>query len=104
MSSTENSPDNATYVEHLQTVQTRWNDALEAAGFDAALVAAGEARPYFLDDQAPVFRANPHLTQWFNGDDCEQSLLLVAAGQRPKLFFYQPDDYWHQPPQAPERL
>jgi Xaa-Pro dipeptidase len=104
MSSTDNTPDNAAYVQHLQIVQSRWNDALEATGFDAALVAAGHARPYFLDDQAPVFRANPHLTQWFNDDNCEHSLLLVAAGQRPRLFFYQPEDYWHQAPQAPDRL
>ncbi|MCZ6711960.1 MAG: Xaa-Pro dipeptidase [Gammaproteobacteria bacterium] len=104
MSSTDNTPDNAAYVAHLQIIQSRWNDALEAAGFDAALVAAGHARPYFQDDQAPVFRANPHLTQWFNDDNCEHSLLLVATGQRPRLFFYQPEDYWHQPPQAPDRL
>lgn len=104
MSSTDNTQDNAAYVEHLQIVQSRWNDALEAAGFDAALVAAGHARPYFLDDQAPVFRANPHLTQWFNDDHCEHSLLLVTAGQRPRLFFYQPEDYWHQAPEAPDRL
>jgi Xaa-Pro dipeptidase len=104
MISTDNTPDNAAYVQHLQIVQSRWNDALEAAGFDAALVAAGHARPYFLDDQTPVFRANPHLTQWFNDDNCEHSLLLVAAGQRPRLFFYQPEDYWHQAPQAPDRL
>jgi len=104
MINTDNSRDNAAYAAHLQTLQSRWNDALEAAGFDAALVAAGYARPYFLDDQAPIFRANPHFAQWFTDDQCEQSLLLIAAGQRPRLFFYQPEDYWHQPPQAPERL
>ena len=92
MSNTDTTQDNPAYVQHLQAVQSCWNDALEAAGFDAALVAAGHPRPYFQDDQSPVFRANPHLTQWLNDDQCEQSVLLVAAGCRPRLFFYQPED------------
>ncbi len=89
------------FADHLETLARRWEEALTFAGFEAAIVAAGMARNYFLDDQAPPFRANPHFAQWFPDEDCAGSALLIRAGERPRLFFYQPDDYWHQPPSTP---
>jgi len=90
------------YVDHVLTIQHRWESALEVAGFGAAIVTAGEPAPYFLDDQTPVFRNNPHLAQWFPDDDCELSALLVRPGKPPRLYFYQPADYWHLPPATPD--
>ena len=89
------------YTEHVATLTRRWRNALSNNAFDAALISAGARRDYFLDDQAPPFRANPHLAQWFDAGDCEHSMLLVRPGQAPRLYFYQPRDYWHQPPPLP---
>ena len=86
---------------HLQTLNGRWSHALEAAGFESVIVAAGAPRNYFLDDQSPPFRSNPHFTQWLPGEDCPHSALLIRPGERPRLYFYQPADYWHQPPVVP---
>ncbi|MEQ8861396.1 MAG: Xaa-Pro dipeptidase [Pseudomonadales bacterium] len=90
------------FADHLDTLQQRWHDALTFAGFDAAVVAAGEPRDYFLDDQAAPFRPNPHFAQWFPDADCAHAALLIHPGERPKLFFHQPRDYWHQPPAVPD--
>lgn len=90
------------FEEHLAELERRWAAALSFAGFDAALVAAGTPRAYFLDDQTPPFRPNPHFAQWYPERDCAHALLLVRPGQRPRLFFHQPRDYWHQPPEVPE--
>ncbi len=90
------------YAQHIDVLQQRWGDALSGNGFDAALIGAGARQNYFLDDQAPVFRANPHLAQWLEAAGCEHALLLVRPGQRARLFFYQPRDYWHQPPTPPD--
>lgn len=92
------------YRDHLRCIETRWHAALSATAFDAVLIAAGRSTPYFLDDQAPPFRANPHLAQWLATDDCEQSLLLIEIGKRSRLFFLQPQDYWHQPPPLPDQV
>lgn len=92
------------YRDHLRSIEARWHAALAATGFDAGLIAAGRSRPYFLDDASPPFRANPHLAQWLASDDCEHSLLLVEGGKRSRLFFYQPRDFWHQPPRLPEHV
>jgi Xaa-Pro dipeptidase len=92
----------STLDAHLAELAKRWSDALTGARLDAALVAAGAPRNYFLDDQAAPFRPNPHFAQWLPGFDCPQSLLLVEPARKPRLFFYRPDDYWHAPPQTPD--
>ncbi|MFU8816046.1 MAG: Xaa-Pro dipeptidase [Pseudomonadales bacterium] len=89
------------YEQHLQVLAERWAAALTFAGFDAAVVAAGEPHPYFLDDQAAPFRPNPHFAQWFPDRDCAHAMLLIRPGATPRLFFHQPRDYWHQPPALP---
>ena len=90
------------YRRHLQLLAPQWEAALEAEGFDAVLVAAGAPRNYLFDDHAPAFRPNPHFALWFPHGGCEHALLLIAPGQRPRLFFLQPDDYWHLPQEAPD--
>ena len=89
------------FSDHLGQLQTRWEHALEAAGFDMACVSAGAAENYFLDDQAPPFRPNPHFAQWFPDAASQHCELIVRPGQRPTLLFFQPADYWHAPPVTP---
>ena len=90
------------YGRHLEVLAARWADALAATGFDAVLLAAGAPRNYLFDDCAPPFRPNPHFAQWFPHGRCEHALLLIAPGERPRLFFPQPADYWHLPQRAPD--
>ncbi len=90
------------YQEHLEVLGERWRGALELAGFDAAVVAAGAPREYFLDDMPAPFRPNPHFAQWYPDPDCAHAALLIEPGKRPRLFFHQPRDYWHQPPSLPD--
>ena len=66
------------------------------------MVAAGAPRNYLFDDDAPVFRPNPHFALWFPHRRSEHALLLFAPGKPTKLFFLQPADYWHLPQQAPD--
>lgn len=86
---------------HLDQITKNWQDALAFAGFDAAIVTAGEARNHFLDDQAPALKLNPHFLQWCPSETAQGSALLIRPGTRPALFFLRPDDYWHQPPETP---
>ena len=90
------------YRRHLEALAPQWSAALEAGNFDAVMVAAGAPRNYLFDDNAPVFRPNPHFALWFPDGRCEHALLLLAPGERPRLFFLQPADYWHLPQQAPD--
>ncbi len=89
------------FESHLQHVSEQWQSALASAGFDAAIVTAGEPVNYFLDDQAPPQKVNPHFLQWCPDPTAIGSALLIRPGQRPCLYFLRPDDYWHQPPEVP---
>lgn len=94
--------DHAEYIEHIGTITAQWQQALAATGADAAVVPAGVAQMYFQDDQAPVFHPNPHFARFYPDDNCEQSVLLVRPGDRPKLYFHRPASYWYQPPTLPD--
>jgi Xaa-Pro dipeptidase len=92
----------AEYRDHVDRVQQHWEEALEAEGFERALIHAGSHLVSFLDDYEYPFRCNPHLLWWAPLLRHHDSALLVRHGERPKLYFYQPDDYWHTPPADPE--
>lgn len=90
------------YQKHIETVQGHWEQALSAEGFDAALIHAGSKLPSFLDDYEYPFRCNPQLLWWAPLMTQHDSALWVRPGRKAKLFYYQPDDYWHTPPADPE--
>ena len=89
------------YDAQVRTVTARWMEALELAGFDSAVIAAGSPRLYFQDDQSVTFRANPDFAQFVPTDSCMDACLLLRRGERPRLFFLAPEDYWHAPPVPP---
>ena len=90
------------YKAHVADLQQRWEKALEVEGFDAAVIHAGSKLESFLDDYEYPFRCNPHLLWWAPLIHHHDSVLLVRPGKQPKLYYYQPDDYWHLPPADPE--
>ena len=90
------------YGAHVAELQRRWETALQAECYDAALIHAGSKLVSFLDDYEYPFRCNPHLLWWLPLTHHHDSALLIRPGQRPKLFYYQPDDYWHLPPADPD--
>jgi Xaa-Pro dipeptidase len=90
------------YRAHVAELQQRWENALQAEGYDAALIHAGSKLESFLDDYEYPFRCNPHLLWWLPLTHQHDSVLLIRPGRRPKLYYYQPDDYWYTPPADPE--
>lgn len=90
------------YKAHVAELQKRWENALEKEGYEAVLIHAGSKLVSFLDDYEYPFRCNPHLLWWLPLTSQHDSALLVRQGRRPKLYYYQPDDYWYLPPADPE--
>ena len=90
------------YKAHVAELQQRWENALQAEGYDAVLIHAGSKLVSFLDDYEYPFRSNPHLLWWAPLTHHHDSALLIRPGKRPKLFYYQPDDYWYLPPSDPD--
>ncbi len=90
------------YKNHVAELQRRWERALRAEGYDAVLIHAGSKLASFLDDYEYPFRCNPHLLWWAPLTSQHDSALLIRPGKRPRLFYYQPDDYWYLPPADPD--
>lgn len=90
------------YKDHVEKLQLRWEKALQAEGYDAVLIHAGSKLASFLDDYEYPFRCNPHLLWWLPLTHHHDSALLIRPGRRPKLYYYQPDDYWYSPPADPD--
>ncbi|MDC8784622.1 Xaa-Pro dipeptidase [Roseateles koreensis] len=91
----------STYTQHLSHLQTRAELALARCGFDAMLIASGVEKFAFLDDRPYIFAPNPHFKHWLPLVNHPDSWLLIRPGHKPRLVYYQPDDYWHVPPADP---
>jgi Xaa-Pro dipeptidase len=89
------------YAEHLATLKARTATALERAGRDHLVVAAGKPRYEFLDDKPYPFAVNPWFKHWVPVTKAPGSWLVYTPAQKPKLIYLQPHDYWHVVPDAP---
>ncbi|MDI4632986.1 Xaa-Pro dipeptidase [Pelomonas sp. V22] len=89
------------YAQHIAQLQQRATNALARSGFDALAIASGIEKFAFLDDRPYLFQPNPHFKHWLPLNAHPNSWLLIRPGRKPLLVYYQPDDYWHVPPEAP---
>ncbi len=89
------------YARHLAELQRRSEDALARSGYDALAIASGIEKFAFLDDRPYLFQPNPHFKHWLPLTAHPHSWLLIRPGHKPRLVYYQPDDYWHVPPSDP---
>ncbi|MDJ0916643.1 MAG: Xaa-Pro dipeptidase [Woeseiaceae bacterium] len=90
------------YGAHLATVCKRYDHALQASGASHAVVFSGAAHPVFLDDTYYPFRAAANFVCWAPLNDLPLSYVVYTPGERPVLVYYQPHDYWHVVPGAPD--
>jgi Xaa-Pro dipeptidase len=89
------------FAAHLEAVRARTDAALAAHRYDGLVIYSGRPRDHFLDDHAPPYKANPHFLWWAPLADAPDSFIHYVPGQRPRLVFHQPADYWHKPPALP---
>src|SRR5690349_15802318 len=91
----------AEYGAHLAIMDRRLEEALVAAGFDGAVIFAGDEQVIFRDDQTYPFSSEPYFKQWVPLTHAPGSFLRLVPGQRPMLVFKQVEDFWFEPPEDP---
>lgn len=89
------------YPAHLQQVTAQAAEALARAKRDHLLIASGAQRYRFLDDMPYPFYVNPHFKHWLPLTAQPHCWISFAPGSKPTLIYYQPEDFWHVPPQNP---
>jgi Xaa-Pro dipeptidase len=92
----------ALYPDHIRSVCQRHDHALESAGASHALIFSGSPKIAFLDDASYPFKANPHFVSWAPLRHLPLSYIIYTPGEIPVLVYYQPHDYWHVVPGAPD--
>jgi Xaa-Pro dipeptidase len=94
-------PSMSTFKEHLAFVTRSADAALAKSGFDHLIIASGIEKMRFLDDTPYPFKPNPQFKYWVPLNQHPNSWIAYTPGRKPVLVYYQPDDYWHVPPSAP---
>lgn len=89
------------YPDHLATVRQRADAALERGGFDHLVVPSGSLHYQLFDDRDYPYAVNPQFKAWLPLTRNPGSWLVHTPGQRPKVIYLQPFDYWHVVPEAP---
>lgn len=84
------------YAAHFDTFCQRADAALAASGFDHLLIYSGGLHYGFLDDNPYAFKVNPHFKRWLPVTNNPQCLLVYVPGEKPRLAFYSPVDFWHK--------
>jgi Xaa-Pro dipeptidase len=92
----------ALYGAHLDEIKERHDRALERAGASHVVIYSGNPKRMFLDDNDYPFKANPHFVHWAPLTALPSSYIVYAPGETPILVYYQPRDYWHVVPGAPD--
>ena len=89
------------YAQHLEELHARTAVALERGGFEHLLIPSGTLLYQTFDDRDYPYAVNPQFKAWLPVTRAPGSWLVITPGQRPKLLFMQPHDYWHVVPEAP---
>ncbi len=89
------------FPQHLATMQAHAAEALRRGGFDHLAIPSGSLHYQVFDDRDYPYAVNPQFKAWLPLTQAPGSWLVVTPGQRPKLLFLQPHDYWHVVPEMP---
>lgn len=95
-------PDALLYARHVERRQREAEAALSECGYDRLLIHSGRPRYRFRDDHHPPFRAHPPFVSWAPLPWVADCLLEIRPGSIPRLWYCQPEDFWHLPPDDPE--
>lgn len=90
------------YPDHIQTIRSRHDEALERSGGRHVVIFSGAPRTVFLDDYDYPFKPNPHFVAWLPLTNTPYCYVVYTPGEMPILIYYQEKDYWHLPPANPE--
>ncbi len=89
------------YARHIEDRSAKLERLLGEFGYDTLLIHSGRPEMRLFDDQAPPFRAHAAFATWVPQPFAEDCLLEFRAGRKPRLWFYQPRDFWHLAPEPP---
>ena len=89
------------YPQHVSELQRRAAEALSRGGFEHLVVPSGTLHYHVFDDRDYPYAVNPQFKAWLPLVRNPGSWLVFTPGNKPKVIYLQPFDYWHVVPEAP---
>lgn len=89
------------FSEHIKKLQKIVQNTLETTFLNGLWLHSGKAKTLFLDDQNAPFKINPYFNYFFPYPQAENCWLFLDGNNKPKIYFYAPEDYWVSNPQIP---
>lgn len=86
------------FASHLEQKTKIYQEALLAGEYDRLIIASGYETLRYRDDLHNVFNTNPYFSEWLPLQNNPNCFLVIEPGQKPTLFRYLPNDYWHSAP------
>ncbi|MFQ3230153.1 Xaa-Pro dipeptidase [Reinekea sp.] len=90
------------YLQHLKTLQERYDALCVKHDLDAILIHSGGLTYYADDDLSHPFKPAPFAQQWLPYDVDPHTWILIQPGQKPVLYWPAKQDFWHVVPNAPK--
>ncbi len=94
----------ATYKNHVARMQQLHLHSMQKAQVEFLVIGSGRAQFHFLDDQHYPVKTNPLFKAWLpllRHVDC---YLIIAPNTKPKLLYFQEQDFWHKPAADPDEF
>lgn len=82
------------FSQHIARLQHVVQTLLEKSSLDGLWIYSGKAKILFLDDQSAPFKINPYFNYFFPYPQAENCWLFLDGKNKPKIYFYAPEDYW----------
>ncbi|WP_028670368.1 Xaa-Pro dipeptidase [Saccharospirillum impatiens] len=89
------------YSRHLATLMERYQQALEATGYDQVVISAGSLVMVAEDDRAYPFTPRAYAQQWLPYDVLPDTFIVFTPGDKPRLLWPARQDFWHITPTEP---
>ncbi len=90
------------YPAHIETLRARHDHALDNSGATHAVIFSGAPKTVFLDDYPYPFKAIAHFLGWLPLVQVPFSYIVYTPGEKPRLIYFLPHDYWHSVPGQPD--
>lgn len=92
------------FQQHLSQIQLLFQQALSRCQLGGVWIYAGTEQFQFLDDQTQPFKINPYFNYVVPATSAIGSWLYLDGINKPKLYYYAPQDYWHNVEPLPNQF
>lgn len=90
------------YSQHLTDLLARHRQLMGQFGLDYLVIPSGQPLRVYLDDMDYPFKSSFLFRTYLPLLDTPHCYLVIGLSGKPRLVYFQPEDYWHTPPSDPE--